>query len=115
LASNPYPSRAFYLACPDGRKALAKDATELAIPSILVWRRATAQAAHNLVNRFIAGVAALRSNLNRLWGTEALAPEPHWRRRQRHDNNILGLLRLSDQNIVRRRCCGGVGPLASRV
>jgi|SRR6516162_9461980 hypothetical protein len=28
LASNRYPSRAFYLACADGRKALAKDATE---------------------------------------------------------------------------------------
>ena len=31
LASNPYPSRAFYLACADGRKALAKDATESAV------------------------------------------------------------------------------------
>ncbi len=33
LASNPYPSRAFYLACADGRKALAKDATESAVGS----------------------------------------------------------------------------------
>jgi hypothetical protein len=33
LASNPYPSRAFYLACADGRKALAKAATESAVGS----------------------------------------------------------------------------------
>ena len=31
LASNPYPSRALYLACADGRKGLAKDATESAV------------------------------------------------------------------------------------
>ena len=35
LASNPYPSQAFYLACADGRKALAKDATESAIGRVL--------------------------------------------------------------------------------
>ena len=33
LASNPYPSRAFYLACADGRKALAEDATGSAVDS----------------------------------------------------------------------------------
>jgi hypothetical protein len=33
LASNPCPSRAFYLACADGRKDLAKDATESAVGS----------------------------------------------------------------------------------
>ena len=51
MASNPYPSQAFYLACADGRKALAKDATESAIgaPQMRTESRARTTAVGDLI------------------------------------------------------------------
>jgi len=69
LVSNPYPSRAFYLACADDRKALAKDATESAVGSPRRIPLPPAGGAQNIARDPAFGGRGTSDAARAFWGT----------------------------------------------